>query len=398
MTAVYRHPLYPRKDSALNLFDYLDTNLETFDEAPLTPVDSAALSQFCMVRGEGIVPAAHSHANGFVDRLHALVTRPARFADLHRAENYDGLFCGLAPDDVRRELAALAASPRFRDLELRDYASVFDEASNTQFAAITFVWRSPTATGNNFAYVGFRGTDDTFTGWRENFEMAVNPPVPAQRLAAEYLASVARHLPRRLYVGGHSKGGNLATYAALRAPEGVRARLAGVFDHDGPGFKQGFLADRDFEPILGVTHRMVPEESVVGMLMETPVPTRVIRSSARGLDQHNVFTWEVEGADFAEARRLSGSATFTHEVMSDWLASLDEEELPRVVDALFNAIEASGASSAGEVIFSGTNAPTLLGEAARNIDQESRDALLPALKKLAAAVARAGVRGITGRL
>lgn len=398
MTAAHGRPVYPRKDSALNLFDYLDTRLETFDEAPLTPVDSAALSQFCMVRGEGIIPAARNHANGLVDRLHALVTRPAHFSDLHRAENYDGLFCGLAPGDVKRELAALAASPRFRDLELRDYASVFDEESNTQFAAITFVWSSPTAASNNFAYIGFRGTDDSFTGWRENFEMAVDPPVPAQRLAAEYLVSVARHLPRRLYVGGHSKGGNLATYAALRAPEIVRARFAGVFDHDGPGFKQGFLSERDFEPVLGVTHRMVPEESVVGMLMETPVPTCVVRSSAHGLDQHNVFTWEVEGEDFADAERLSSSAVFTHEVMSEWLASLGEEELPRVVDALFKAIEASGASSVGEVIFSGPNAPALLGEAARNIDQESRDVLLPALKKLAAAVARAGVRGITGRL
>ena len=382
----------------MNLFDYLDTSLETFDERPLGPVDSAALSQFCMVRGEGVVPPARHHANGLVDRLHALVARAAHFSDFLRAENYDGLFCGLAPGDVKRELAALAASPRFRNLELRDYASVFDDTSNTQFAAVTFVWRSPAGSDRSFAYIGFRGTDDTFTGWRENFEMVVNPPVPAQRLAAEYLASVARHLPRRLYVGGHSKGGNLATYAALRAPEEVRARLAGVFDHDGPGFKQGFLDERDFEPILGVTHRMVPEESVVGMLMETPVPTRVVRSSAHGLDQHNVFTWEVEGTDFAEAERLGGSAAFTHELMSGWLASLGEEELPRVVDALFKAIEASGASSAGEVIFSGPNAPALLSEAARNIDQGSRDVLLPALKKLAAAVARAGVRGITGRL
>ena len=382
----------------MNLFDYLDTSLETFDERPLGPVDSAALSQFCMVRGEGIVPMAHRHANWIVDRLHALVTKPARFSDLLKAENYASLFCGLAPDDVKRELAALSASPRFRDLELRDYASVFDEEHSTQFAAITFVWRSPTVASNNFAYIGFRGTDDTFTGWRENFEMAVDPPVPAQRLAAEYLVSVARHLPRRLYVGGHSKGGNLATYAALRAPEEVQARLAGVFDHDGPGFKHGFLAEGDFEPIRGVIQRTVPEESVVGMLMETPAPTSVVRSSARGVNQHNVFTWEIEGDGFAKAEGLSGQAAFTHELMTEWLASLDEEELPQVVDALFKAIEASGASSAGEVIFSGPNAPALLGEAARNIDQESRDILLPALKKLAAAAARASVKGIAERL
>ena len=381
----------------MDLFDYLETTLETFDEKPLNPVDSAALSQFCMVRGEGVIPPA-PRDGGLMEGLRVWLSKPARFSDLLRAEYFPDLFCGLAPEGVKHELAALVASPRFRNLELRHYASEFSEGEVVQFSATTFVWHSAVDAAHDFAYVGFRGTDDSFTGWRENFEMVVNPPVPAQRLAAEYLASVARHLPRRLYVGGHSKGGNLATYAALRAPEEVRARLAGVFDHDGPGFKQGFLDERDFEPILGVTHRMVPEESVVGMLMETPVPTRVVRSSAHGLDQHNVFTWEVEGTDFAEAERLGGSAAFTHELMSGWLASLGEEELPRVVDALFKAIEASGASSAGEVIFSGPNAPALLSEAARNIDQGSRDVLLPALKKLAAAAARAGMRGITGRL
>ena len=380
---------------ALNLSDYLHTRLETFDERPLGPVDSAALSQFCMVRGEGVVPPARDHASGLVDRIHALVTRPARFSDLLEDAHLDGRFCGLAPGDVRGELEALAASPRFRDLELRDRASVFDEESHTQFAAVTLVWRSPTAAGNDFAYVGFRGTDDSFTGWRENFEMAVDPPVPAQRLAAAYLASVARHLPRRLYVGGHSKGGNLATYAALRAPEKVRARLAGVFDHDGPGFKRGFLAERDFEPISDVIHRTVPEESVVGMLMDTPAPTRVVRSFARGLDQHNVFTWEVCGDDFSYADGLSPSASFAHDLMADWLDSLGDEELPRVVDALFRAIEASGASNAGEVIFCGANAPGLLAEAARNLDPESRDVLMPALKKLGAAAARAGARGLS---
>ena len=138
----------------------------------------------------------------------------------------------------------------------------------------------PAGHDRDFAYVGFRGTDDSFTGWRENFDMAIDPPVPAQRMAADYLASVARYLPRRLYVGGHSKGGNLATYAVLRAPEEVRSRIERVFDHDGPGFKAGFLRDEDFEPVRDLIHRTVPEESVVGMLMDTPIEPHVVRRRA----------------------------------------------------------------------------------------------------------------------
>ena len=228
-----------------------------------------------------------------------------------------------------------------------------------------------------------------------NHPEGIHQHVAAQRLAAEYLAAVAPSLPERLYVGGHSKGGNLATYAALMAPEGVRARIERVFDHDGPGFKPGFLDEKDFEPVRDLVHRTVPEESVVGMLMDTPIEPHVVRSSARGAEQHSVFTWEVDGDDFAYADGLSPSAVFTHDLMDDWLSSLSEEETPRVVDALFRAIEASGARSFGEVIFSGPDTPTLIGEAARNLDQESRDILTPALAKLAASAARAGARGLS---
>ena len=378
----------------MDLFDYLETALESFDERPLGPVDSAALSQFCMVRGEGVIPDA-LWDGGALDRLRARLRRPTRFSDLLRAERFDGLFCGLAPDGVKRELAALVASPRFRDLELRDCASRFDEDAHVQFSATTLVWRSPAGAERDFAYVGFRGTDDSFAGWRENFDMALDPPVPAQRMAADYLRAVARRLPQRLYVGGHSKGGNLATYAALRAPEEVRSHIVRVFDHDGPGFKAGFLDEKDFEPVRDLVHRTVPEESVVGMLMDTPVEPHVVRSSARGIEQHSVFTWEVDGNDFAYADALAPSAVFTHDLMDTWLASLSPEETPRVVDALFRALAASGAPSVGAVIFSGADAPALLTEAARNLDQESRDVLLPALGKLAASAARAGAKGLS---
>lgn len=377
----------------MNLFDYLENSLDTFDERPLGPVDSAALSQFCMVRGEGVIPAARK-GSGPLDRILARFARPARFSDLLRSERYEGLFCGLAPDDVKRELAALVASPRFRDLELREYASEFNEAEHVQFSATTFVWHSPEDRSHDFAYVGFRGTDDSFTGWRENFDMAVDPPVSAQRMAAAYLEGAARRLRLPIYVGGHSKGGNLATYASVTASPETRERIVRVFDHDGPGFKAGLLDDDAFAPVLERIHRTVPEESVVGMLMDTPVLTHVVKSSSRGIGQHSVFTWEVDGADFAYADALSPSATFTHDLISEWLSSLPDEERPQVVDALFRAIEASGASNAGEVIFSGPDAPALLAEAARNLDAESRDVLLPALGKLAAAAARAGRRGI----
>lgn len=371
----------------MNVLDYLANEFASFEEKPLNPVDSAALSQFCMVQADGIVPPLREQATfrQFGSVVRNFVTRantPAHFADLLRAENYHRMFTGLAPDGVKNNLLALAASPRFRSIVLRDYLSLFDPAQQTQFAAITYVHQK------DFAYIGFRGTDTSLTGWRENFNMVYAPVVPAQQQAVHYLETVAPHLPKRLFVGGHSKGGNLALYAALHAKPAIQDRIQMVFTHDGPGFKAGLITDDQWKQLDGRIHRSVPQDSVVGMLMDMQVPARAVASNAKGLDQHSMFTWEVAGDDFAYVNSVSDNAVFIHEVMSAWLARYSDEEAERVVDALFQAIEASGVQNASQLFFGGTKNIPLIAEAAKNIDPAARDTLLSALGTLAEVAAR----------
>lgn len=166
--------------------------------------------------------------------------KSGHFTDLLRAERYHDMFTGLIPGRVKENLLALAASPRFRDMELRDYQSIFDEEQQVQFAAVTFVYK------DQFAFVGFRGTDTSVTGWRENFNMAYTSPVPAQGYALRYLETVAPHLPEKLYVGGHSKGANLALYAALKASPEVQARIHMTYSLDGPGFKDNVISAEEW--------------------------------------------------------------------------------------------------------------------------------------------------------
>ena len=384
----------------MNLYDYLERQTASFDEVPLGPVDSAALSQFCMVRADGVAPGvrvraqegplAHPALDGLADRWHALTTRPARFADFLDVRRFEGAFTGLDPTRVKQELALLVANPRFRDLQIRDHADVFDAQDHVQFAATAFVWR------REWAYVGFRGTDQSFVGWREDFDMADRPPVPAQRMAVEYLDAVARHLPRRLYVGGHSKGGNLATYAALRCAPEVRARIERVFDHDGPGFKRGFVGAGEFDLLAGRIDRTVPEESVVGQLMRTPAPTRVVacEGDAHGLEQHSVFTWRVRDdlLDFECADGLDQGYVLTGQVLNEWIESLDEDELPRVTEELFALLQTSGAADVNELLAGDAGALGRLVELASRMDDDAREVLVPALTSLAAIAARTAGR------
>lgn len=397
----------------VDLLDYLATEFATFDDKPFNPVDSAALSQFCMVRAEGIVPPLRETVSSAAPRLRrtfsALRKRQliqklsdlvqdrspslrggVRFVDFLRAERYEDMFTGLIPGRVKENLVALAASPRFRDMAMRDYASLFDAERQTQFAAMSFVREK------DFAYIGFRGTDTSAIGWRENFNMACQAPVPAQEQAARYLEAVAPNLPCRLFVGGHSKGGNLALYAAMKASPAVQDRIELVYSHDAPGFKAGTFASDDWNRLSGRIHRTVPQESVVGMLMETPIAPHVVKSSEHGIMQHSPFTWEVAGDDFAYLDDVADSAKFTDALISEWLARYTDSEAAAIVDALFKAIEASGAQNATDVFFGGAKTVALVTEAAKNIDGSARDTLLGALSALAEVAARLTAQGLAG--
>lgn len=352
--ATVRLGAVPHNAAMNDVLAYLQTQLAPFDEVPFNAVDSALLAQFCMVRGEGIMPQVYSgeasetasskarEGCGPLSELRGLLGRlrrhaseraaepsaaaerdraevaqdakapvdPVRFADLMRAELFPTMFSGMHAAQMKQQLFWMAASPRFRDLLIYDHAAAFDEARDLQFAATTYVCPG------HFAYVGFRGTDTTLTGWREDFNMAYRAPVEAQALAARYLAAAGAdsRLPETLLVGGHSKGGNLAEYAALTAAPEVQQRIARLYNHDGPGFKAGLFTAADYAPLAGRMTKQVPADSMVGILMESFMPVEVVQATGRGFEQHSVFRWVVEGADGEAGRSNAEGARDTGEV------------------------------------------------------------------------------------
>ena len=154
----------------------------------------------------------------------------------------------------------------------------FDE--QFQFAALEVVLDDGTS------YIAYRGTDDTIVGWKEDFQLSAGV-VPAQRKAADYLNEVAGNSMRKLWVGGHSKGGNLAVYAAAMCEPNVQERIEVVYCNDGPGFLGTFLTTSGFQRILPKIQRFVPEASVIGMILEHGDEPTVISSSQKGILQHD---------------------------------------------------------------------------------------------------------------
>lgn len=243
----------------------------TFAHKPFGAVDSLVLSELAYIRMPAAVPLFGS--------ARSIATVP--IWKLLQAEHYPEMFCTGSQYDAGRHdlLVAVAESPRFRGLRVGEYAERFDEHTETQFAAVTFDLTDcdgiqPDAdSARTMLYVAFRGTDNSLVGWKEDFNMSVRCPVPSQSQAVEYYRSVderasnpfAAH-PARIAVGGHSKGGNLAVYTAMKTQSDHISR---IFSHDGPGFMREVTRSHAFHAIEPRVEKTVPESSVIGMLMST---------------------------------------------------------------------------------------------------------------------------------
>ena len=205
-----------------NILDYLDWRGDlTLAERGFNEVDNLLMAELCFLDFSGIVPADFSAPVFLPDAM--------RQYDAARPQETMGV---LVPEQIPELGHKMAASRRFSDLTLCAYVSRTDEETQTQFSALTILLPDKTA------YIAFRGTDDTIVGWKEDFNLAFLPVVPAQKMAAEYLSAAAAALPSHpLRVGGHSKGGNLAVYSAVFCGEAVQNQLMRVYNNDGPGFR-----------------------------------------------------------------------------------------------------------------------------------------------------------------
>lgn len=383
----------------MQLIDYIEQNTATFDERPFSEVDALALTQACMVDARWLVPDVPSESDA-LSRSHTLLGRllahaaprstPVRLADLVRAEHFEHMFLGLVPGDIKRCLYALAASPRFRDLTLSCHRMVVDDLVPTQFGALAFSWRDA------FTFVGFQGTGAPFPGWRENVDMAWRGTMPAHEQARIYLEEMSEHVPGVLHAGGHSKGGNLALYATLMSSPKVMERIAAVWAFDAPGFARGLFSPADYQALGDRVHRVVPERSVVGMLLDAS-EAKVVRSDAAPLMQHSVFTWQIEAGQLVLGTLDEGSRA-VHEVLNAWLARTDRERVQQVADALFDAVESSGCSDARDLMMGGTPALQRLLDAVWHLPREQRNLLSDVAAELGAVAWERMGRDVTSAL
>lgn len=233
---------------------------------------------------------------------------------------------------------------RYGSIRLISYEDVLDDEADTQFSGETWALEDGTLV------IAFRGTDNTLVGWKENFNMSYQPVVAAQVLALTYTRRILETYPGDVILTGHSKGGNLAVFAGSGVGEKYAGRIRRIYSMDGPGFSPSFLENPGYLRICDRIISIVPQSSVVGMLLEHKAPTYIVYSNQVGIMQHDLYSWQVVGKRFETRSELTSDAKFVNHTIMRWVYSMEESERSRVVDEIFELAKAGGVESTKDLL------------------------------------------------
>ncbi|MDD3219423.1 MAG: DUF2974 domain-containing protein [Lachnospiraceae bacterium] len=244
-------------------------------------------------------------------------------------------------------LKYMAQSKRYEDARLSDYSEIFDEETQTQFGALCITLDS------GEKYISFRGTDDSIIGWREDFSISYQV-VQAQKEAVNYLEKVI-NLEDNYYIGGHSKGGNLAIFASMCCTEEKQNRIRKIFCNDGPGICEEMMNRKKFKQIQSKIIKYVPEFCIIGRLFELTVREVMVGSSATGILQHDGMTWQVEGDHFRYVKESPDNCKTYNKIFDEWIESADMEQRKTFTKDFFDALAENGRKTFEEVAESGVD-------------------------------------------
>lgn len=342
-----------------NILDYVDWRGDlTFDKAPFNDIDNLIFTQLSFIDFESIVPGVNSST--------AIRLQDAA-KEFFSTRDADKIEMGvLVPNEIVTLFEKMALTPRYKDLMLKKYINKIDYEKQQQFAALTIV------IDERLIYIAFRGTDDTIVGWKEDFNMGFMTAVPSQLDAVKYVAKASSDNNCGLIIGGHSKGGNLSVYSAIHSDKVIKDRIVKVYNNDGPGFSRKIIDLDEYKEIADKIETIIPESSVVGIMLEHEEKFTIVKSNQKGLLQHDAFSWEVLGTNFVLAEERSKYSEISDAALKTWVGEMDTQERILFVDTLFDILQSTDAKTLQDLNVNKFETATALLKTIKNLDEDKK--------------------------
>ena len=330
-----------------NILDYVHLRKDIdFKMRPLNRVDILVLNNLSYVNWDGVVNQEEISLHEACEKYLQMYSEQELLKQYSFSTNMPNL------------VKALSKSMRYVDVKIKNYKRVYSDEDLIQFSALTIVLPDQTM------IVSFGGTDGSITGWKENLLMTYKTDIPCQILAKEYLEEVIENIPEtsfwfglkkkkvypKIFVTGHSKGGNLAMYAYLKNPQ-VNEHVTKVFSFDGSGFIDGFWDA--YEDVDKITN-YIPKGSIIGRLLNHKENVKVMDACKTGLAQHDTFMWSVDVNDFVYLDDLSHESDDVLNSIEELLfnRSLEEREhYTNLIGEFFNRMHIYTIADLSELSF-----------------------------------------------
>ena len=339
-----------------------------FSSAPFNPVDNVIFCQLSYLTLDGIVPDIENKEAITIDLAVEIYNK--------KFKRQNGLIHSSVFKNDPEFINALGASKRFGKCHLFGYINQIDTDREKQFSAISIL------ADNDHYFIAFRGTDTSIIGWKEDLNMSFQEVIPSQAEAVKYLEKIAAMTRGPIYIGGHSKGGNLAIYAASFCNERIKKRIVNIYNNDGPGFHESVIKSAGFAEIKNRIHCYVPQSSIVGKFLEHSSDYTIIKSSQSGIMQHDLYSWDVMYNNLVHIDKVTISSQYVNKTIREWLSRLDNEQRRQFIEAIYQILNATGAETIYDIELSRVKSAYRMLKSYNNINQKTKKLIWKTIMEL----------------
>lgn len=311
-----------------NINDYLAWrgDLKINKNTPFNEVDSMILARFSYLRFDKIKMKETETIESIAEKMQVL-------------DNEEFLYNG-----DKELITNLGNSERFKDMLVTDFIKKEDKEVEKQFGAVTI------HISEKEMYISFIGTNSTITGWKEDFNMAFMDNVPCQIEGKEYVDKIAGSYPnKKIRIGGHSKGGNVALYSAVTSSENIQNRIIKVYNYDGPGFNKKMIDKYKNSDILNKLETYIPQDSVIGRILDHAEKCEVTLSIEKGIYQHDIYSWQILRDDLIKSEKATDASEAISKTLREWLENTTNEQRKIFFDEIFELFYVTEANTFSEI-------------------------------------------------
>ena len=347
-----------------NLITYVQQyEAQTFKDKSLTDIDILVLTEIAYLPFDEIV------SSSFEEKAAISLNQLGKEFEIIKEKEHENNPFMITKERIQL-LDVVSKSQRYKDIKVFGFMNDIDDELTKQFAAVCYQWEEESR------WIIFRGTDESLTGWKEDFMMTYSDLIPAQTDAIEYLRKQAELFSGSLNISGHSKGGNLSLYASAMQEEDIQHRIKQIYCWDALGVHRSILGTEGYQRVVSKAKRYIPQDSIVGLMLESQVPYHIIESQGSGISQHSALMWNIEDDHFVELTELTKNSQLTDQTFKQWTEVVSDEDLKLFFDTFFELFFEMGVETVNDVYYNFRLYMQKFFEKAYQMDTEKREILL----------------------